>query len=479
MARLACRCSTRLACVLALWACNDRDIVDIWLSPPDTSPPKDAGVDAALEPAAEPSYFDSLFARMLGDLEALDPDRRPFTRYVSLGHRVVAGASPAELELERSALALLTNSVSTRPELAPPVPIDGARTLYRVDLRDYGWDREIPIGDVRYESGWEVLAAADRYAVEFVGPEADALRRLTGAAIPYIHGGSFLDVASKGEVYAALTNVPSTLEAAFSGWGLAFEARIGGGGGVRAATTGGTHLDDNDDLMMERYDIDPNGGALWLSSGSYANGGKSIYDTPFDIDTRDTFGMFSLPNGLLGFALFDATAARTVSLEHFPALESGISCLGCHTHGPLRVVDTVRRVALVSQADFDTQTFDSVLSDYLPQAQLDELFTQGQEAYRTRSMSLGVPGALGAQVISASLAAFAAPVTLAEAASELGVSADVLAASSIGLAPEFATLASDLPIPRSDFSRAFALALCALHADSPRNRPAAERCAKP
>jgi hypothetical protein len=154
--------------------------------------------------------FDELYRTVVADLRREDADERPFLRYVTLINRYNAGACAETLDRERFALAKLVNMLSTRPRLEVPQPIDRDRLIYRIDLRDYGWDRDIEVGAQSFRDGWEAIIAASPYAVPFTGDQADDLRDDTLTDVPVLNADAMLDAAALGDLYYALIGVDVT-----------------------------------------------------------------------------------------------------------------------------------------------------------------------------------------------------------------------------------------------------------------------------
>ncbi len=137
--------------------------------------------------SAKPRSFLSeamLFAIVRDDLERAPTRVRPFLRYFSLAHLSNAGVADEELESFRTGLAKLLNSLSWHREIALPVAIDPARTLLRIDLRDYQWTT----------AHWQKVMAAYPYGL-LVG-EGERIARLSGETVSYVRADWFVAQAS-------------------------------------------------------------------------------------------------------------------------------------------------------------------------------------------------------------------------------------------------------------------------------------------
>jgi hypothetical protein len=146
------------------------------------------------------------------DLRTLDADDAPFARYVTLANEANRKGCGYALDAERAALTKLVNSISLSASLTPPLAIDAAEALYRVDLRDYDWDRSIELNGVAFRDAWEALIASIPSAVPFVGDAADSAVEDSGTAVPVLFGDALIATASFGDVYYALLGVPDNLD---------------------------------------------------------------------------------------------------------------------------------------------------------------------------------------------------------------------------------------------------------------------------
>ena len=95
----------------------------------------------------------ALHRLMAEDLRTVPPRQRRFIRYLTVTHLSNAGRPEAELRACRQVLSGVVNALSWHPHLTPPRVADPARTIYRLDLRDYRWQART----------WQRLVAAYRY----------------------------------------------------------------------------------------------------------------------------------------------------------------------------------------------------------------------------------------------------------------------------------------------------------------------------
>jgi len=109
---------------------------------PKVSPEEAAIVRAWIEGGAPafPRQFDESFANaaILADIESVMAVERKFMRYLSL-HHLLEGAAPVDLAKSREALRKAINSVSKK-EIEALKPIDPTETIFRLDVREIGWE---------------------------------------------------------------------------------------------------------------------------------------------------------------------------------------------------------------------------------------------------------------------------------------------------------------------------------------------------
>src|SRR3954470_14322280 len=84
------------------------------------------------------------------------------------------------------------------------VPIDADQTIYRLDLRDFDWNRPIAGGAARLSDAWEALIAQSPYALPYVGDDADDAVADTGTSVPVLLGSAFVSAAARAPLYYSL-----------------------------------------------------------------------------------------------------------------------------------------------------------------------------------------------------------------------------------------------------------------------------------
>jgi len=436
---------------------------------------------------------DDQIALMASDIQGLDSIVQPFTRYLTITYNSNAGACEGERkELQRQRFALFKgiNSVSTNPVVAKPQPIDEAQTIYRIDIRDYNWDRQIDLkddGTILFDDAWDAIVdGVGAYAVPFTGDQADDLVEDAATEVPFMPVNAFIQATEFGDLYYSLIGAKANL--------FVFEQD------VLKIDTKAEIADDNllrggfsnsgvskQERVLNRFDQGTAGGyAYWISfdfdggSGNEANNGlvlglanESIYQNPIDFKFTGGEAIFNLPNGFQGYYVANAAGARLneapVGIVIDPAQNNGIvtngaSCHSCHNAGMITFTDTVRQFVLENKTIFDNKTFEAVLNQY-PTPQVFQEAMDADSELHVRSVEKsgikrGTPDAVSRMYLDFQLG----NVTTKIAAGELQVTEAELIDNIQDLDPKLANLSKkDGYVDRGIFTAAFVDSLCILH----------------
>jgi len=441
----------------------------------------------ATEPAprCEPLPFvglDAAYASVLADVQSRPAEERTVLRYVSLTDASNARLCGPALEQRRQALFKLLNGLSMASEIHLPAAVDADALIYRVDLRDYGWDREIDLdgdGSVDVADGWEAALGAVPYGVAFDGPEASALSAETGAPIPLSSLGALTRVVGSGHIYRALLGVPANIYDMELLLGLDTLVEIEDGNVQRA---GFFRYPPRSEVMVTRFPLgELDDGAYWFlsidDSGNF--GGSNIFDDALSSYVVGwTKAMWELPNGLWAYSLNDPGGAPLADMPR--ACDdtcvrrewlAPVACMACHAHGLQPLRDMIRAYTEENERLFDRETFADTLALFPPAPELDQIIAGDNDRYRAALERSGVqPGA--PDPVSRVYLDFDRPLDLERAAAELGVPAQTLA-DHLGALPALAPLGDPSGgVDRTLFNAAHLEALCVVHSTS-RNRPAA------
>jgi mono/diheme cytochrome c family protein len=309
------------------------------------------GEDACSNPVIPISgAFDSMFKSMRDDILDLDEEDRGTTRYLTLTHLHNAGMCQRELDLYRDGLAKAVNSLSREPVLVRPVPIDEAKTIYRIDLRDYGWDSNENFPETG-DDVWDAIVEVNPFAVQFKGNAADILREQSGADVPFQTADSFIQLATGGlldgvdenlALYTRILDVPNNItDLQLQVTGKDAQSEIANDRAFRVI------LEDSGvsqwNRAYDRFSGANNGQYLYVSHDfDNAGGDADLFSNPIDFVAAGGEVIFTLPNGLQGYMLADAAGKEILEGptdvvgdpgQKDGVVRVGISCMACHNNG--------------------------------------------------------------------------------------------------------------------------------------------------
>lgn len=436
------------------------------------------------EAASGASLLDMTLTAMAEDLEDIAFDQRRFMRYVTVSHlpvtfddrsdRAETGASGIEgaREVRRLSVTKLVNSTSTESGISAPIAVGRERLYQRIDLRRYGWQRPARVDGQAYRNGWEAIVAHAGHAVELEGPAAERLKQMSDARVPWLMADDFVATVSSGEVYYTLLQLPPTLNELQADLlatmaGLPIERYRAG-----MASSG---LSFNP-RVVERWGNAQ--GSFWQALDfAEAGRGQTIFSNPLLSEADATEIIFSLPNGLRGYALTNV-AGRRVPVSSLPltvitdpserdgVMRNAASCFSCHNGGLIPFDDQVRERI----PELSPELMDPVLTLFPEPIVLDQLIRVDDERYFGALGAAGVPAGIE-DPISRVYRGFWEEIGLRQAAGELFVEPGVLRDEVSRLPDAFAPLgAPSARVTRAAFSGAYREALCRLHAAS-ENRP--------
>jgi hypothetical protein len=421
--------------------------------------------------------LDEAWAAMLADVNAFSEADRPFLRYLGVSYASNAGSCGAALDEQRHALFKVVNSLSTASEIRVPVPIDSEERLYRVDLRDYAWNRPIDVledGVAEHADGWAAIGAAARgYALELSGPEASALASATGTPVPFLPLNAFVNAASLGDVYYSLVGLRPSVEDARLDRGIDLVAAREEASWRRA----GLSRSGGGDALFTRV-APPAAPArdYWLVQVQVEIRSGTIYDEGLAIVFGDwSESIFRLPNGLMAFSL-DQAGGRLGSLPRgcvgfcsAPEREVSTACHGCHAGGLLPVEDAVKDVVRVNAQSLPADLVEGVEEVFPSREEMAALLAEDNARYLAALDQAGVPRNAPDPISRVGLQFTTNPLDLEAVAAELGVPARVVRERLGELPPELRALGDRAAtIERAALDGSFVPALCAL---GTRNRP--------
>jgi hypothetical protein len=409
---------------------------------------------------------DDLLALVESDLARLDADDQPFTRYLSLADEANAKGCGAVLDTSRTGLDKLVNSVSLSAALTPLTAVDADLTLYRLDLRDYDWDRAVNVGGTSFVDAWEAIIASSPYAVPYVGDQADAASLDSGTAVPVLFGDAFVNAVARAPLYYALLGIPGDIDDfLLNDLGIDVGAARASDELVRAGFDGNEV--SRTEFLAERFDIEVRAGSVWQLF-STEGGFEALATDPLGTPISEERELcFTLPNGLLGHVLADADGSlREDSALTLDTNQNNFRAQVASTYLRLRALgvtpsDEVRQLALDNAASFSPAELARILSVYPSASALGAIVEDDQVALASALARISIDIEDAPEPASEVFLRFDADVDLATAAGALLVSAEELEDNLALLDPVLSVLDGGR-LDRDDFNEVYASSLCIL-----------------
>jgi hypothetical protein len=426
---------------------------------------------------------DEQISLMADDIRGLDEADRPFTRYLTITYSTNAGDCDLAVNRQRYALFKGINSVSTFPQIGNPEPIDSDETIYRIDIRDYDWNREIDLEDdgvVDFDDAWlAIVDGSGQYAVEYTGDQADDLVEDAATAVPFLPVNAFIQFTEVDDLYYTLIGARANL--------FVFEREVLGIDTV-------VEIADNNLLragfsnsgvskqerVLNRFDSGIAGGyAYWVSfdfdggGGLESLGNESIYQDPIDFNFAGGEAIFNLPNGLQAYYVAAANGNRLgeapVGVVIDPAqnngeVTNGASCHSCHNAGMITFTDTVRQFVIENKTLFNNDTYEDVLEQYPSKDVFQRAMDADSELHVSRVEQAGVPRKTPDPISRVFLDFQLGDINATIAAGELGVTLDELLDNLDRLNPQLQALGNEGGhVDRQVFTNNFLDSVCQLH----------------
>ncbi len=433
----------------------------------------------------------------------------PFTRYFSFVHLHNAGYCDAEIDIFRHALSKLVNSLSLETKIVAPVPIDPDRLIYRIDIRDYDWDRDLGEGKFAlsepsfyfndpaellktFEDRWEMIADQNPYNIEYEGEQAEKIKADAKTDFPIMQGDAFIDVSTRSPLYYDILSIPDNRIALELSFGidivqnLSDERAQDNDKVARAAF----HVSDVSDFhrVIERHEFPgASNRSYWLSFDfSSQAGDKNVFTKPFDFNFDGGEAIFNLQNGMQAYLLVDAAGVR---INEAPTnivrdknqkdgiVRNGISCIGCHSSGMIKAQDDLRWEVDAGQAGtiFPAEVLDEIRRVYPLREEFTTLLDIDTQRFLTAMTTAKVPTETPKEPLITTFLAFDENVTLRRAAAELGLTEQELSKDLGKLSEDLNDLSkTDGNVLRPDFSANFAESACTLNRGRTRACPSSD-----
>jgi hypothetical protein len=328
-------------------------------------------IDQAAPPRT-PISTQQMLASMREFLHNAPIDDRPYLRFYTLTHlynQPRERVSDADMDLYRAGLSKAVNSLSWKPRLVLPQPVDQQKTIFAIDLRHLDWDRD----DL-----WKYVLACYPYGITY--EEADPRLRapyteiadMSKSEMPYVRGDWFVATATRPPLYNKMLELPDNVDALEAKLGVNLVKNFMNGQLVRSGF-GKSEVSPSANRLVERHD--ESFGGYWRSYdflGGSPNSslaqfplGPDFKDNPYSQQAFHQAGgeiVFNLPNKLQAYLLVNGKGERIdeapIAIVSDPqrtsgsaAIVNGLSCIACHDEGvKLGFKDEIRDGARVGGA---------------------------------------------------------------------------------------------------------------------------------
>jgi hypothetical protein len=424
--------------------------------------------------------WDDLYESVELDVLSEDAAARPYLRYITLANNVDAGlCSDARMNDARQAMSKLLNSLSWRTAIRQPTPIIAGTETYRIDLRDYGWNFEMGpvLGEFfQYDDRWEALITNSPYAIEFEGDAAENIILQTETTVPVLFADVFLAAAlDSTSLYYGLADIPADLGGLHTKLNVDIEQDRAEELALRAGFSQGGR-----DVLSERHPQRSRAGLYYWQTTDFGTSPALVND-PLGALTGDAEVVFTLPNGLLSFAIFNGNGLRSEDQSlSFRLPEGGgeytipRSAFGAVARG-FAVTDTVRERVLGNAGAYSPEVIQGVRATYPSAQELRALLAQDAAVYRT---ALGLAGVdpEGNEPIEQTVVRFNGDVFADNAAGDLMYPRDRFLIDVPRLDPALSGLDDGFAVDRRDWSSLYLESLCIFGVGN-ENQPTDAECA--
>jgi len=380
---------------------------------------------AGLAPAAPRDFVSEkeVLDDISRDLDNADAGDKPYLRYFTLNTLYNdPTVSDADLDLYRTTLSKLANSLSWQDRIAHFTPIDPNQLILRLDLRDFGWTAQI----------WTEIIWAYPYGYKdrHYADEVDAIQNFNGAALPYVRADWFIAAASVPPLYNQVLQLPDDRQALESKLGINVAQDLQGETAVRVGLRESAESPQN--RVLERHPTQY-GGCWKTFEFATSQNTQNIFTHPMDFQEEGSEFIFDLPNGLQGYLVatkmgkqLDVAPPNLVfdraHKNDDPQIQNGSSCISCHYDGLKPATDAIRSALQLQPQDPD---FDLThgLAIYKSQQDIDALLEADSKRFQDALAETGsaLPVSRESEPISLLAGRYACPVGVVQAAAECGM----------------------------------------------------------
>lgn len=344
-------------------------------------------------PSGDTILFRDIEEALLDDIQKVESSDRPFIRYLVASHKP-SGTSKTAIDKALNSLVEKDRGITLSSV------VDQKKNLYRIDLRSFELTR----------NDWLQIEDADDFDLVSNTDQGRTLKLLTATRKPWLHFDNFVDLVNEAKLYYQFLNIPKTQFELTQKLGVDYaldlrnlDATLMGNNDSLLTTQKNRLISRHDSLdgyYYQSYDILPAG----------VDPTKNLYAFPFlrEVGSARNFRfdasevLYSLPNGLMAGALFDAKGNRidiadpniVVDSESpvppRPQIAAGISCHRCHANGINPLKDEIRSHVLAHADEFGVDDTERAKSLYKGQTSLNALFKIDNKLFQEALAKVGI-----------------------------------------------------------------------------------------
>ncbi|MBL9117454.1 MAG: c-type cytochrome [Verrucomicrobiaceae bacterium] len=427
-----------------------------------------------------------VLAQVAGDLQVgTSVGERRYLTITNWYNAVDANGTPlvndAELETLRLGLVKTVNSLSTKQKISKPQPIDEEKTIFRINLSDYGWTSGL----------WEEIVKFYPLAVKLNDANEQEIVGRLGSVRSVVRADWFVFATTQDPLYHRILGLPGDVKDQDAA--LALERKLGidlvrdlrkpdsvRSGFEKSGVSQGnrviervslTHADGTPGYYWKSYDFDPKqkdqpGGDIFTSPLGPVNAGLTT-DRDLQFKPAGSEIIFSLPNKLQAYLLVDNRGRRLdkapIEIVHDSSRQDGViingqSCISCHQAGMFGATPKDEVAKKVDVSDAPKAVKEQVALLY-SQERIAQHIDADSRSFSEALRECGVSPDTKPEPVSGIYRLFLRDVTAQTLAAELGAAGNDSTALLVSLqrhasgkVQEIASkLASNIPVPRRLF----------------------------
>ena len=320
---------------------------------PGVPPPADGPITPPNPVPSTPEFvsFDAFESENLTDATSLASDEQRQARYITACDLLNSGI---DITTIKRGVQKAVNQISLERRIEPGVWIGQNKCTLRILLDDYGLTPQ----------KWRLIEQADPLDFESFTDRGLLLKQLTQSRRPWIQASNFLETSLNNSTYYALLEVPNNLQAFLVNYvGCDIQGDFDNFSrdlfmvGVRRSLIA---LQKNRSLLVTECQEGTFSLTFDTIQEAVTSPGRSLSINPFPVEARTnkdfqqdaSEAIFTLSNGLQGYALFNAAgllevfAPTNIVVDNVrPDIDATIrnarSCSSCHVNGFIEADDFV------------------------------------------------------------------------------------------------------------------------------------------